>query len=276
MVSPWQKEWRKFSPNSIEHMKTYSDKTHEEREWMSYVYDVNGKYELGEVSYGGLSRIEVSPKKKAVQDRFKNGFSEKDRKWTIHGHPLKDGKIYTGRQYFSSTDICREYVKSRDNNEYIAQFLVYPHKQKHTKTNKEVFHNRIRVLVFPSKEVIMRAMKASNPHVDPMSITVESGQNHQVDKPDGSVSLENQSKVNWFSFQEALGKMGYMGVVDIEGPSKGARVFNSEAKIRAGNIGGVVLLSLIVLGLVSINKKQKVLSAENIQVVDDLAMYMKY
>ena len=119
-------------------------------------------------------------------------------------------------------------------------------------------------------------MKASNPHVDPMSITVESGQNHQVDKPDGSVSLENQSKVNWFSFQEALGKMGYMGIVDIEGPSKGARVFNSEAKIRAGNIGGVVLLSLIVLGLVSINKKQKVLSAENIQVVDDLAMYMKY
>ena len=45
MVSVWQKEWQKFTTSSIENMKTYSDKTHEEREWMSYVYDVNGKYD---------------------------------------------------------------------------------------------------------------------------------------------------------------------------------------------------------------------------------------
>tara|TARA_R110000851_G_scaffold10854_3_gene38604 strand:- start:1297 stop:2127 length:831 start_codon:yes stop_codon:yes gene_type:complete len=276
MVSPWQKEWKKFTPSSIENMKAYSDKTHEEREWMTYVYDVNNKYELGEVSYGGLSRIEVSPKKKAVQDRLKSGLMEKDRKWTIHGHPLKDGKIYTGRQYFSSTDICREFVKSRDNNEYISQFLVFPHKQKHSRTNKEVFHNRVRVLVFPNKEIITRAMKASNPHVNPMTISVNSGQNHQVDKPDGSISLENESKVNWFAFQEALGKLGYMGIVDIEGPSKGAKVFNSEAKIRAGNLSGVLVIGVLLLGLVNINKKSKGHSAENIQVIDDLSMYMKY
>lgn len=271
-MSLWKVEWEKFSPEAIQKMKTHSDKTHEEREWMCYVYDVNGVYELGSVSYGGESRIEVSPSKKAAQDKLTNGFDESQRKWTIHGHPLKDGKIYTGRQYFSSTDICREYVKSRDNNEYIAQFLVYPHKQKDSETGKEVFHNRVRVLVFPNKETIVRAMNMSNPGVDAHSITVESGQNNQVKQPDGSIALQNQSGVDWFAFQEALGKMGCMGIIDLEGPNQGSKYFNSEGRIMAGNLGGVVMIGLILWGMTKITKS-KPFNADSIQVVDDLASY---
>ena len=79
-MSLWLSEWNKFSPEAIKRMKTHSDKTHDEREWMCYVYDVDGTYELGEVSYGSESRIEVSPSKKAAQDRIVNGYKEKDRK----------------------------------------------------------------------------------------------------------------------------------------------------------------------------------------------------
>ena len=268
----WKQEWEKFSPKAIQKMKTYSDKTHEEREWMCYVYDVNGVYELGSVSYGGESRIEVSPTKKSAQDKITNGLNESQRKWTIHGHPLKDGKIYTGRQYFSSTDICREFVKSRDNNQYIAQFLVYPHKQSDSESGKEVFHNRVRILVFPNRETIIKAMNISNPGVDANAITVESGQNNQVKQPDGSVTLNNQSGVNWFAFQEALGNLGCMGIVDLEGPNRGSTYFNSEGRIVAGNLGGFALIGLIIWGMVKITKG-KAFNSENIQVIDDLAAY---
>ena len=64
----WQTEWNKFSEKAIQRMKLHSDKTHDEREWMCYVYDVDGTYQLGEVSYGSESRIEVSPTKKSAQD----------------------------------------------------------------------------------------------------------------------------------------------------------------------------------------------------------------
>ena len=40
----WRQEWDKFSQDAIEEMKKYSDQTHLHREWMSYVYDVNGVY----------------------------------------------------------------------------------------------------------------------------------------------------------------------------------------------------------------------------------------
>ena len=271
-MSLWKQEWSKFSEDAIQNMKTHSDKTHDHREWMCYVYDVNGTYELGAVSYGGESRIEVSPQKKAVQDKITNGLDEKDRKWTIHGHPLKDGKIYTGRQYFSSTDICREYVRSRDRDEFVSQFLVYPHKQIDTTTKKEVFHNRVRTLVFPNRETIVKAMKQANPHVDPMAITVQSGQNNQVKQEDGSVTLQNDSRVDWFKFQEALGTMGCMGIVDLEGPNGGSQYFNSEGRIIAGNLGGIALIIGLLWGMNRITKG-KGFKAENIQIVDDLAAY---
>tara|TARA_R110000824_G_scaffold188189_1_gene369522 strand:+ start:225 stop:1046 length:822 start_codon:yes stop_codon:yes gene_type:complete len=271
-MSIWRQEWSKFSDDASQKMKFYSDKTNEEREWMCYVYDVNGTYELGGVSYGGLSRIEVSPDSKGRQDKMMNGLSEDDRKWTIHGHPLKDGKIYTGRQYFSSTDICREYVKCRDNDEYIAQFLVYPHKQRDTSTGKEVFHNRVRILVFPNRETIVRAMKSSNPNVDPMTISVQSGQNQQVKQKDGSVVLSNESGVDWFKFQEALGGMGCMGIVDLEGPKAGSTYFNSEGRIMAGNLGGLLLITAALYGMYKLSKGD-IFNADSIQIVDDLGAY---
>ena len=54
----------------------------------------------------------------------------------------------------------------------------------------------------------MRAMQMSNPSVDVNSITVESGQNRNVEMGDGSSRLQNDAGVDWFAFQEALGKLG--------------------------------------------------------------------
>ena len=271
-MSLWLSEWNKFSPEAIKRMKTHSDKTHDEREWMCYVYDVDGTYELGEVSYGSESRIEVSPSKKAAQDRVVNGYKEKDRKWTIHGHPLKDGKIYTGRQYFSSTDICREFVRCVQNNEMVTQYLVYPHKQLDTNTGEEVFHNRCRILVFPDRATCIKAMSMSNPNVDAMKITPENGQNRQVKRDDGSTTLENEAGVDWFALQEAFGKMGCMGIIDLEGPESGSEVFNSEKRTYMGNIAGVLSIGLILYAMSKLNKS-KILSAEGIEVVDDLYSY---
>ncbi|MCH9717330.1 MAG: hypothetical protein K0U52_09630 [Gammaproteobacteria bacterium] len=253
-------------------MKTHSDKTNDEREWMCYVYDVNGNYELGEVSYGGESRIEVSPTKKSAQDRLMNGYTESQRKWTIHGHPLKDGKIYTGRQYFSSTDICREFVKSYQNDEKVVQFLVYPHKQIDTNTGEEVFHNRCRILVFPNRETLAKAMRMSNPSVDSSRITPETGQNQQVKQQDGSMTLANKAGVDWFAFQESMGQLGCMGIIDLEGPKSGSTVFNSEGRIRMGNFAGIAAIGVILYGLTKL-RKINIQNAETIQVVDDLASF---
>lgn len=271
-MSLWLSEWNKFSDKAISRMKLHSDRTHDEREWMCYVYDVEGVYELGEVSYGGESRIEVSPTKKAAQDRLMNGYKEHERKWTIHGHPLKDGKIYTGRQYFSSTDICREFVKCVQGDEFVTQFLVYPHKQIDTNTGREVFHNRCRILVFPNRDTVVKAMSMSNPGVQSMQVTPESGQNKQVKRSDGSVVLENQDGIDWFKFQEALGQLGCMGIVDLEGPQSGSRVFNSERRIYAGNIMGLATIGLVLYGMSQLRKKG-VFNADSVEVVDDLYSY---
>ena len=75
---PWKEEWNKFSPEAIEEMKRYSDQTHLHREWMSYVYEKDGQYHLGEPSYGDESRIEVNPTEKAKEDAGR-GLSEGQR-----------------------------------------------------------------------------------------------------------------------------------------------------------------------------------------------------
>jgi hypothetical protein len=244
-MSQWQQEWDKFSENAIQDMKKYSDNTNEQKEWMCYVYDVDGVYQLGEPSYGGRSRIEVSPEKKGAEDKAKNGFDEIQRKWTIHGHPLKDGKIYTGRQYFSSTDICREFVKCRDTDERVVQFLVYPHSQVDTTTNRNVMHNRCRVLIFPNQETIMRAMQDSNPQADANLISVDTATNQSVKLEDGSTTLKNELNIDWFKFQESLGSMGFMGIVDIEGPQSGSDSFKSETIMDGKNILGIGLMLTI-------------------------------
>lgn len=249
----WKQEWDKFSDDAILEMKKYSDQTHLHREWMSYVYEVDGRYELGEPSYGDESRIEVNPSEKAKEDGKKNGFNESQRKWTIHGHPLKDGKIYTGRQYFSSTDILGEFLNSRDNNEYVVQYVVYPHQQ--DKNGQKVIHNRVRILVFPNREVLWKAMKMSHPEMTEeqfMAISTENGYNKNA--ADGS--LKNEAGVDWFEFQEALGKMGYMGIMDIEGPAGGMQVDAADTMFKQsqGISTNWAMIGLLVIGFAALMK----------------------
>jgi hypothetical protein len=269
-LSEWQKEFNMFSTEALEDMKTYSDNTHEEREWMCYVYAKDGQYHLGEPSFGSESRIEVNPTTKAAQDAVKNGLT--DRKWTIHSHPLKDGKIYTGRQYFSSTDICGEFINCRDNDERVVQFLVYPHQQLDTKTGRKVIHNRVRTLVFPDRQGLIEAMSRSNPGVDVMAITRETGQN--TNAADGS--LVNQAGVDWFALQDALGNMGYMGIVDLEGPSSGAVAFKSE-NLLFRNLASAGLITAGLVGLVWWNSQRSegTFGAE-VEVIDDRDKFWKY
>jgi len=246
----WKEEWNKFTPEAIEEMKQYSDQTHLHREWMSYVYEKDGRYHLGKPSYGDESRIEVNPNEKAKEDSSK-GLSEGERKWTIHGHPLKDGKIYTGRQYFSSTDILQEFMKSRDNNEKVVQYVVYPHQQE--KEGQKIIHNRVRILVFPNRETIVRAMKMAHPNMTDeqiMAISEENGYNKNA--MDGS--LKNDAGVDWFKFQEALGKLGYMGIIDIEGPTGGVKVDAADTMFvqNSDTVGGIKMPKLTTVALIGI------------------------
>ena len=156
-------------------------------------------YQLGNVSYGDESRIEVNPTAKETQDGAVRGLEKRNRKWTIHGHPLKDGKIYTGRQYFSSTDILDEYVRVRDTNEPAVQFVVFPHQQTDTNTGKKVIHNRCRILIFPDSNTIMQAMAESSRDVIP-KLSRENGFNKNAS--DGSLKNEAEpigslSKKHW-------------------------------------------------------------------------------
>jgi len=257
----WKEEWNKFTPEAIEEMKRYSDQTHLHREWMCYVYEKDGRYHLGEPSYGDESRIEVNPNEKAKEDSSK-GLSEGERKWTIHGHPLKDGKIYTGRQYFSSTDILQEFMKSRDNNEKVVQYVVYPHQQQ--KQGQKVIHNRVRILVFPNRDILWKAMKMSHPKMteqDFMAISEENGYNKNA--MDGS--LKNDAGVDWFAFQEALGKLGYMGIIDIEGPQGGVKVDAADTKFVQKSEGiSMPKFSTIALVAVGIFALSRLFSGESV------------
>ena len=224
-------------------------------------------YQMGSPSYGSESRIEINPASKAAQDFAFRGLHKRNRRWTIHGHPLKDGKIYTGRQYFSSTDLLQEFIRARDNDEYIVQYLVYPHQQIDTTTGEKVIHNRVRTVIFPGREKTVAAMKAAGLKIDPMAITVQNGQNRSEPDGNGGTTLVNDAGVDWFDFQEELGKKGYMGIVDIEGPS-GGRKFRSES-MGLVNFTGIGAIAVTVLLLYWANKHIGVSSAaESIEVID--------
>ena len=268
---PWKEEWSKFTPEAIEEMKEYSDQTHLHREWMSYVYEKDGRYHLGKPSYGDESRIEVNPNEKAKEDGAK-GLDEGQRLWTIHGHPLKDGKIYTGRQYFSSTDILQEFVKARDNDEKVVQYVVYPHQQ--DKDGQKIIHNRVRILVFPNRSTIIKAMKMAHPNMtdeEIMGISETNGYNKNA--VDGS--LKNEAGVDWFAFQEALGKLGYMGIIDIEGPQGGTKVdaadtmFVQSAEDGMGGFGMAGTIVLIGISLFAISRIFKSPALSNIFNVEE-------
>jgi hypothetical protein len=236
MSQPWLQEWQKFTPQTIEEIKSHNDDTHLEKEWMSYVYEKNGRYYIGKASMGDESAISVIPAEKTAVDAATKGLSPNQKKWTIHGHPLKDGKIYNGRQYFSSVDLIDEFLEVRDSDKNggrsrIVQYIVYPHQQK--EGSKEVIHNRVRVLVFPDSKTIVKAMKQSNPSVDPFAITRDNGMN----KSDSNGTTMNDMNIDWFRFQEALGKMGQMGIVDIEGKGgEHSHPLNAESMMDGFNI----------------------------------------
>ena len=158
------------------------------------------------------------------------------------------------------------------NDEFVSQFLVYPHKQIDTNTGEEVFHNRCRTLVFPDRAIVSQAMSMSNPHVNSAQVTPESGQNQQVKNSDGSTTLEIKDGIDWFAFQESLKQLGCMGIVDLEGPQAGSRVFNSEKRINAGKFIGVFAIGTILWGMTKLRKGQP-LFAEDVEVVDDLYSY---
>jgi len=122
-------------------------------------------------------------------------------------------------------------------------------------------HNRVRTLVFPNTQTIVAAMKESNPGVDPYSITPESGQNRNA--PDGS--LVNDAGVNWFAFQETLGKYNCMGIMDLEGPAYGAEGFTSS-KLGLLNAGGIVGIVGILGTLWWANRNR----GKIIEVIDDI------
>lgn len=216
MTSPWLTEWNKFTPQAIEEIKKHNDDTHLEKEWMSYVYEKNGRYYIGKASMGEESAISIIPAEKTAVDAATKGLTPNQKKWTIHGHPLKDGEIYNGRQYFSSVDLIDEFLEVRDSDKNggrsrIVQFIVFPHEQE--ENGETVLHNRVRVLIFPDSATIVKALKQSNPSIDPYEVTRENGMN----KSDENGTTMNDMNLDWFKFQEALGDMGYMGIVDIEG-----------------------------------------------------------
>ena len=78
-------------------------------------------------------------------------------------------------------------------------------------------------------------MKSANPNVDVKGISVENGFNSNA--PDGS--LKNEAGVDWFAFQEALGKSGNMGIIDIEGKKAGSKKAESKLNIFGAEGSGL-------------------------------------
>ena len=195
--APWESEFWKIPDKEVLKIKRINDKYYMGNEWLAYMYqDDGGRYSMGSLSGGGESQIVVSPDEHLNKDTQKgkceDGVCEReDIAATIHAHPLKDGKFYPGRSYYSSTDIASDYARAV-RGEKVVHFLVFP------QPRLDGYHNDVRVLVLAPK-VVQKAMKASNPDKDP-----------------NAVSEQNKGDYDWFKFQDEMGKEGYMGIIDIE------------------------------------------------------------
>ena len=99
-------------------------------------------------------------------------------------------------------------------------------------------------------------MKMAHPEMTDeqiMAISEENGYNKNA--VDGS--LKNDAGIDWFAFQEALGKLGYMGIVDIEGPKGGKSVEAADTMFMQNAEGGKtswLTWGLVALGLAAITK----------------------
>ena len=96
-------------------------------------------------------------------------------------------------------------------------------------------------------------MKMSHPQMteqDFMAISEENGYNKNA--MDGS--LKNDANVDWFAFQEALGKLGYMGIIDIEGPQGGVKVDAADTLFvqNSDTVGGIRMPKLTTVALIGI------------------------
>jgi hypothetical protein len=111
-------------------------------------------------------------------------------------------------------------------------------------------------------------MQQASPGCDPYSINRESGQNKNVPDGSGGSTLANDAGVDWFAFQEVLGKMGYMGIVDLEGPSKGAEEYRAEGILptRLVNVAGLLAIGAVLVGVLRYNKQ--VTTAKAVETVD--------
>jgi len=99
-----------------------------------------------------------------------------------------------------------------------------------------------------------------------MAISEKNGYNKNA--VDGS--LKNEAGVDWFAFQEALGKLGYMGIIDIEGPTNGATKVDAADTMFVQNAEmtrNPLYLALGIMGVLALGKwwmTGKVLGADNI------------
>jgi hypothetical protein len=144
-------------------------------------------------------------------------------------------------------------VKARDSDEKVVQYVVYPHQQE--QNGQKVIHNRVRILIFPNRSTIVKAMKMSHPKMTDeqiMAISEKNGYNKNA--VDGS--LKNEAGVDWFAFQEALGKLGYMGIIDIEGPKGGTQVDAADTMFvqNAEMTRNPMYLAVGVVGLLALAK----------------------
>jgi len=97
-----------------------------------------------------------------------------------------------------------------------------------------------------------------------MAISEKNGYNKNA--VDGS--LKNEAGIDWFAFQEAHGKLGYMGIIDIEGPKNGATQVDAADTMFVQNAEGgrsPVLLAMGIIGMLALGKwylTGKVLNAD--------------
>ena len=227
----------RFEKAALMEIKKRNDKEGGRREWLANVYEVDGKYSLGEPTYGNYSGILVSPSGVLTKDINVcklNGGAVADTKTksygagetscdkrpqqlvaTVHMHPIRTFAEEARRQHFSGVDIASEFVKSRDEDKEIVLFLTYPNLHMTQRSN------RVKAIIFPGKDVVMKAMQESNPGVNPAEVTVE-----------------NRDKVDWIKFQSALQDMGYIEEVEIEGAT------GAPPSTSLDIIGGMILLAV--------------------------------
>jgi len=207
----------RFSKEALAEIMHRDNENGGKKEWLANVYDIDGKYTLGQPETGTYDNILVSPSGIMTRDinvckmsPGSNGECDEMPKKlvsTIHMHPIAVNDVggRNIRQMFSGDDIASEFVASRDEDVEKILFLTYPDR-KFTQRS-----NRLKVIVFPNKDVSVKAMQMSNPQLDPFKVEV-GDQQGQPTTPGGI----GRKQVDWMKYQTALKELGYIEDIDIE------------------------------------------------------------